>query len=80
MLKPKSSIAQSLPHELLELIFTSVVQIEKAEARANFDEARYSYGPPSRKVGISLETVERQFLGSSVCVLPCLTVCKQWHP
>lgn len=77
---PKYSIAQTLPAELLELVFEAIIDLDKKEARARVDHKRQFYGPPARKVGISLEPVEKRFLGSSRGVLPRLTVCKSWYP
>lgn len=80
MTTPSYSIAQTMPAELLELVFDAVIELDKKEARARVDYQRQFYGPPARKVGISLDPIEKQFIGSSRGLLPCLTVCKLWYP
>lgn len=77
---PNYSIAQTLPAELLELVFKAVVELDKEEILADFDIDHELTGAPARRVGINLKPTERRFCGSSDCLFDYLTVCKQWYP
>lgn len=77
----KLSIAQTMPPELLELIFNTVVKLRSAEARAEMLEEEGPPDPPTAmQAGPHMNKIHEDFfVGVSYAVAPFLRVCRNWY-
>ena len=78
-----TSLAQSLPSDLLELVFFWLVESDREQARLAFDrdeeERRQTRLPPARRDGPRLDKIDRSFAGESRGLRSACLVCKDWR-
>lgn len=78
----KLSIAQTLPTELLELIFSARIELDAECLKAAFDRKEEKWLQrhyPARAGGPARVRPERQFAGSHTVLRACLSVCRGWY-